>query len=315
MIGYNLEEIENLPDKVPQKDLDYFMQRLYQIGAIDPRTRKITDLGKDLGKFMNLSPILSASIIECTSNLPDPKLYSVLGAFITYIFNDSTLVQEQFSEQLQKNFCEDSDVMTVLKTILDIPINYGRQWKTGASKYGLNQKNTIQILYNIKQIGQNLGIITNENDDSIYQRIQDLIKRTNMNAFIQTLIETIGMKQKEWIDCRKANFKVIENCMFSPHIIYESEISIQRDDIRTQIQVNQRPGSFGFSCPAHAFILKIDHSTDEDTFYGNYIQKNISMDENDPHPVIIKSTPDVNNEFADALIVSILFNPLISFNL
>jgi len=117
MMGINLEEIKNLPDKINPRDMGDFILSLIRYNALDT-LKRITDIGREMSNFDSLSPFIASAIIDITKRSSNKDLEQILSALIVLIFSSEEFVTDPSNKILQKNFCEDSDVITLLVTLL-----------------------------------------------------------------------------------------------------------------------------------------------------------------------------------------------------
>ena len=285
-IKIKLETLSNLPDKVPPQQLERYMNELYSFNAIDPISGDITEVGRNISKFESISPFLSSAIMKTSEKFKGDGAYSkelleVLGSLIVLIFNNSELVCDVTSAKLQKNFDENSDIITVLKTFLDVTQEVKpRSWKRSTNSYGLNPKSFIQITSVIQNIAKNLNVEV----ESPFQEIFKISQSIDLMNFIQSIINCIAESKPEWVQCRKVEFYTLEDMLFNPTIVYvgDESLSFKEDEPQSKILVRMRPGAKGFSAPGLAYVMNISHNDSMQTNYASYVHRNLKED-----PIIV----------------------------
>ena len=276
-IGIKLEIIKNLPDPIEPDAMNQFMNELYSIGAIDKKTGELTESGQKISQFESLSPFLAASIMKAAQFYGDKSsLLEVLGSLIVLIFSSSDLVADAFAEPLQDNFDENSDIITLLKTFLDL-VNI-KSWKLKAINYGLNTKIVQGIFSTTNAICDNLKV--EHEEKHIFMQLKEIIQVIDLMDFIQKIIDSICSFKSSWIECRKATFMTIDNIRNTPSFIYVGDKSLAfGDDVaQSEITLNTRPGSKGLISPSATYFFDIRHNESMVTNYGSCIHRNLKDD-------------------------------------
>ena len=281
-IGINLEEIDNLPDKIPSEILKKYMTELYLCDAIDHNSGKITDNGMRISMFESISPFLSSAIMRASSTYNqngdfDYKLLEILGSLIVLIFNNTELISDVTSTMLQKNFNEDSDIITVLLTFLECAAEVKpKLWKTSSVNYGFNPKSFIQISSTVNNIATNLEITDTK---EIFKSANELCRNIDLMKFIQEILNSVEMTKPEWVLIRESQFLTLETMIINPTIVYVGNNSLSFDGgAQSEILIRMRPGAKGFSSPGSAYIMSISHNESLQRNFGTYVHRNIKKD-------------------------------------
>ncbi|KAK8845827.1 hypothetical protein M9Y10_020750 [Tritrichomonas musculus] len=276
-IGIKLENVQNLPDPIDTNVMKLFMEELYSIGAISKETGDLTEIGNKISQFESLSPFLAASVMKAASFYEeDQSLLEVLGSLIVLIFNSSELVIDVYAQPLQDNFNEDSDIITILKTFLDL-VNKN-SWKLKTPKFGLNTKAAQGIFSTTNTISNNLKVPVEESH--IFAQLKNIVNKIDLMDFIQKIIDSIESYKSSWIQCRKATFMTIDNIRLSPSLIYVGgkSLAFEDDQVQSEITLSIRPGSKGLISPGAAYIFNISHNESMSINFGSCIHRNMKED-------------------------------------
>ena len=346
-IGYRIEEIENLPDKVDS--LNDYISELVSFNALTDDTHELTDLGETLTKFHLFSPFISAAILYVAGytqedyqssktldiedeKIPEKELLVLLGCFISLIFNSESIIINRYSSKLREFFDKRSDVITLLRTILDLAQFTKKEIKNKEEEYGLDVRLVIKMLGQLQQtaekfmfsnkqkeeeerkIEQNQKEIRKKKEELIWKTIfrslkefvDDLITDDFLFGFIHMLIEKIGKNKPEWIESRRVEFVDVQNISYEPVFVYKGDESLcfSQKESFSLIGVQMRPGGIGLDSPSTGFILNITHDKNTRLNYG-YLIHSYNVDESldfKPHPISIKSSFVLNNEFSTPLL-------------
>ncbi|KAK8860803.1 hypothetical protein M9Y10_012480 [Tritrichomonas musculus] len=173
-IGYKLENIQNLPDSLEKEEIDRYISELVTFKALDKNTFNLTSYGRVLGNFTFVSPFIASAIIKVSgfksdeiitknsSDKEDDKNYIekqfklLLGIMISLLFGAPDLCVNRFSRKLRYYFDEKSDIITLLRTLLDLAQMKTIDIKSNAFYYGLNAQIAVKILGQVQQAAENL---------------------------------------------------------------------------------------------------------------------------------------------------------------
>lgn len=208
------------------------------------------------------------------------------------------IVANPSSEQFQKNFDENSDVITIMKTLLDA-MSLHKSFKATLQNYGFQDKTASQVINTIQLIMQNFDKDTDPNN--LWDQLISLYKTMDMMQFIQSIIEEIGKTRPEWIKCRVASYRTVINVLNKYALVYKGDTSLSYDGKLSFIEVSQRPGAKGFTCPGSCFVLQIGQNIDMKKNFGSVVHRDLSRKETE-HPIAILTDLFLNNIFTIPLI-------------
>ena len=340
-IGYKIEEIENLPDKINDNDLEKYISELKSLKALTEETNELTTFGRILVKFDSFYPLFSASILsisgykynECEmqridnfeeKEINEKNLKVILGCLISLIISNSSLILNDLSIKLRQFFDKRSDIITLLRTILDLAQLDKQGILDSESDYGLDSKKVISMLCNLQKIIENLFFSNNEIQDNryytkiknkrenfIWKTIFKLLKKyveelgEDLYTFIQEFFKEIGKNKPEWIEARKAKFINI-NC-FSKEPCFNYKGNDICEFSKQSIFVSKRPGSIGLDSPSSCLIFSVSNSSVNNQCYGELIHSlgnDDDINEFIPHPISVETSKMLDNDFSLQLLES-----------
>ncbi|KAK2959320.1 putative Zinc finger, C2H2 type family protein [Blattamonas nauphoetae] len=308
-IDLDLETIQNLPDPIPIVDINRYISELMIMGALDSRTHKLTDTGRELAVFSKLSPFLASSILTTKSKVmvrseEERMIVELVCFFTVLVFSSSHLVTNENNSHLCSNFCEDSDIVTLMLTLLQMRKHKGSM-KDNATKYGLSGKEAPRLIFDMMDLMKKRAKDVAPN--TIWEKIEEYCsEREKLMGTIQTLIGYIRARNYSYISCREASFLTITDCMNSPILNYQGHHSLSfSEDERSVILVHNRPGQTGVSCPENCYIFEISHNTTTNKNYGGLLHRNTTKP-NKCHPISIKCEASLNNPFTRPLLSAYL---------
>lgn len=293
-IGIKLEEIKNIPAPgVPQHEMREYMDQLISIGAIDPSTYELTATGCSLGNFSCISPFVSASIMKVAANYKDETAAMILATLAFLIMTTDNLCANPRTEALRKNFCEESDVITLMTSCLEIITS--RNARKALSEYGLSQGFGVKLLGSLRQVAQNLYY---EDDANVpWDEIIKFYKETDNMTLINDLLKEINNVRPEWTECRRATFVTVSNVMTDHKLIYN-------DKENKEFTVSARPGGKGYATPGSSWILQIKYAPDG-VRYGAIVHRDTTR-EDVPHPLVEEVPIYMSSPFVQPLIEAYL---------
>ncbi|KAK2948254.1 putative Zinc finger, C2H2 type family protein [Blattamonas nauphoetae] len=299
-IDLDLEKVQNLPNPIPIVNINKFMSELTAIGALDSHTRKLTEIGRELALFSKLSPFLASSILATKSKVmvrsnEERMIVELVCFFIVLVFSSSHLVTNPNNVHLCSNYCEDSDIVTLMLTLLQMRKHKGSM-KDNALKFGLSGKEAPRIIFDVMDLMKKRA--KNVERASIWEKIEEFCsEREKLMDTIQELIDCIRARNESYISCREASFLTVADCMNSPILIYQGHPSLSfSEDVRSFISVKNRPGQTGLSCPENCYIFEIAHNTTTKLNHGGILHRNTAKP-NQCHPITIKCEASLNNPF------------------
>ncbi|KAK8896751.1 hypothetical protein M9Y10_014668 [Tritrichomonas musculus] len=335
-IGYKLEEIDNLPDKINDDEMKKYISELESLKALTLENHELTKFGDLLEKFYLLSPCISAAILSVSGyqhddeegilnivkdeDIKEKDLRILLGCIITLIINSSDLVTNNYSYKLRSYFDKRSDIITLLRTILDLAQFDEKEILINETDFGLESKKVIKMLGKLQSIADNFifpkeevqniidikeekALIWKQIFKSLNKYTEKLVLENNLYQFIQQLIDEIGKNKPEWITSRKVTFANIENSSTVPSFIYKGNevLSFNTDDSEAFIDLKMRPGSIGLDSPGSGLIFSIIHDNNIKMNHG-YLIHSLENDEFIPHPISIETSVILNNDFSAPLL-------------
>ena len=315
-IGYRIEEIENLPDKIDESEKEKYISELVSFGALTDDTHDLTPLGNILIKFGIISPFISAAILSVAEfkvedfdkneeEITQKELFVLLGCLISLIFNSGDIVVNLYAEKLREFFDKRSDIITLLRTILDLTQFEKKEIRLKEEEYGLNGRLVVKLLGQLQQIAENLFLSKPKEEEkegeeklnsiqretkkkeeetkkslfwkttlkSLRELLDNLMSDDFLIVFIEMLLEQIGQNKPEWLNSRRVEFNDIESASTEPVFIFtgDKSLSFSSKENISYIGLMNRPGLIGLDCPPNGFILSIMHDNNTKLNYGYLI--------------------------------------------
>lgn len=116
-IDVDFEKQRNLPDEPVYDNVVNQMNNLKKLNLIKPKSGELTELGKQVSKFSFVSPYLAIA----TANFKKNQEFAFLVSLI--IDKSIELIENSQAPLLCDHFCNESDVVTILYTILALNTN------------------------------------------------------------------------------------------------------------------------------------------------------------------------------------------------
>ncbi|KAK2956888.1 putative Zinc finger, C2H2 type family protein [Blattamonas nauphoetae] len=308
-IDLDLEKVQNLPDPIPIDDINNYLSELTSIGALDSQTRKLTEIGRELAIFSKLSPFLASSILATKAEAvvqseEERMIVELVCFFIVLVFTSSRLVTDENNEHLRSNYCEDSDIVTLMLTLLQMRKCKGST-KDNALKFGLAGKDAPRIIFDVEDLMKKRA--KDIARTTIWEKVEEYCsEREKLMDTIQKLIDCIRARNESYISCREASFLTVADCMNSPILIYQGHPSLSfSEDVRSVISVKNRPGQTGLSCPENCFVFEISPNTTTKETYGSLLHRNFTKP-NQRRPISVKCEASLNNPFTLPLLKAYL---------
>lgn len=292
-IGVQFEDIsENLPKPgISSDSLNKYMSELSNLGAIDD-DKKLTNIGSHFASFSSMSPLLSSSIVKTSLRFSENKaIASIVGVFSYLIFTTNDLYVDPTNESFCRNFNEESDVITLMNTFLEV-MSFKSDIKSHFHSSGFHVKNSMKLIEKVEQIA---SIIYNENKSNLWDDIKEFCLSNDMMSFVQSILLEIEKVMPDWILCRIFEYSTIFNVLNDYLFVYKGEKT-------PLIKMKRRPGAKGFAAPGSSYILQLN-LTSEGEYFGSIIHRDLACEET-CHPMIIEAPLSLNNIFIPSLIES-----------
>jgi HrpA-like RNA helicase len=259
-IGIHLEDLQNLPQR-PQ-NVDGFIRELIMMKALDPQ-KELTERGRQLGKFHPLSPFHAYAILEASR---DDSSMQTLGALAVLVMTAKNLCDDVLAPKLQENFHEDSDVITLLKTVIWCAQMKPPERLRRSKEHGLVVKEVKRIACNTFNIHSSL-MGDGENERTMWQRLSAVTATANLLEFVNSLLMGVQKVKPDWLGVRRIAFKTVANTLKRPRIEFTGNPELET------VEVAPRPGAPGLSCPGACVCLSLEHKPERQMTIGSMLHK------------------------------------------
>lgn len=298
-IDIKLEEQRNLPNEPNHTILDASIQFLKDIGLIDPGSGELTETGKAASQFSSVSPIFALA----TSKFTDKPEFAFLTSLI--IERSVVLVEDSQSPLLCEHFCKDSDVVTILDTILALNINGdGNIIDENAVDYsesGISYGSLYSIYNTMANAFKKSD--TNEGRQAVIESIQ--WAKSQAGGLIAMVDKYVNLLHKEkFLDLRKGTFVHVVGAGpgLEPTLIFKSnplyKFEKDKDEANSIVKFSQRPGWNGLQVPGNIVILNFQMEESSQLNRGLLIHRDPSKIDENPGVVAIEvANPSVKSYF------------------
>ena len=192
-IGIDLEKISNLPDSPSRETFNRILKKLQNLGIVSTKNI-LTPFGKKVAQFPNISPFFVKAIDDYYLANEKDLDCAIFAAMIVLLIESRKMVYKYDNQYLIENFCEDSDLVTLLNTIIFIMSRNDKESKKDpVEKYGLITSDFNIFYAKLMSIYK----IYSGNEKDIHKHIISLKKYfdendtfTEVNNFLNVLNET-----------------------------------------------------------------------------------------------------------------------------
>lgn len=270
-----LEDIDNLPKPgIFPEMMNKYIDELTRIGALDS-DKKITEIGSRLAAFTLMSPFISSSILKVADKYEDKSIASIAGALVFHVYSTNRFFSDPMSDSFRRNFCEDSDIIALMNTLLEVMNDSNRKTKIRLAECGFDANSGLKVIACIERIASN---------------IHDEEKKTlwnDLNEFCKSITE-IENAFPSFVSCRRAEFISVSNVMDNCFHFYKGSNTLDNAENDSKIRQRMRQRGKGFISPGACFIMQIRHNVQMgEIYFGSIILRDLSRKEI-CHPPSIK---------------------------
>ena len=307
-IGIRLETVTNLPEPgVQPVKMRQYLRELQGLGALD-EDRNLTDLGRRLASFACVTPFVASAILKAAEKYDAESGRAIIvGVFAFLVMTTENLFVEPTNPVLQRNFCEDSDVFTLMGAIMETVLQKG-VLKDTLPAAGLHPMNAMALISAVEQV----SYMVDKNGGKSKERwtaIRESYLNIDMCEFVANILKNIEEARPSWVSCRRATFTSVYNCWESPKLLYTGDESLKECP---EITVTERPGWKGLVTPGACFVMQISQSN-EGHLYGAIVHRDPSRPEVS-HPMSMEVSSAMNIwQFAYPLVGAYLKGSLVDF--
>lgn len=298
-IGIKLEKEMNLPEEPNRNLLDASVNLLKKIGIIDSDSNELTEIGKTASKFSSVHPFFALA----TAKFAENHEFAFLVSLIIERFDE--LIENSQSQLLYDNFCSESDIVTVIESILALNTN---------GDLILEEKDV-----KLDESGFSIGTLY-----SIYTSLANTFEKNEIEEGRIAVIDAIKWAKKQpggvllmvdkyvslldqnnFIDLRKGTFECIigagPGCETT--LVYKTNDIFKFDkDKDAHVKFSQRPGWLGLQSPGNIIVLSLQVEESAHFNRGLIIHRDPSNIGVNPGVVSqLELNPSLNSYFFTAL--------------
>jgi hypothetical protein len=241
-LGIRIETLYQIDKKV--------MNDLTSSGFLDSKG-DLTQFGRTFSQF---TPFLASALSNFACDGALNLLFGALAIFI--MTTDPQLIQDPNHESFIKNFCEESDIVTLMKTFLEFFLSEKSPPEFGFHSHlccSLKKKFSSFMKKN-NYTNEQIRKILNEKDALLVSRLDSLIAQ-------------ISSLNPSWITCRQGSLVQMFIERFTMHgAFYESAKHMS-------FKVYQRPGATSWSFPMTSLFLFVEFNETSKLTSGAFLHR------------------------------------------
>lgn len=279
-IGYEFENINNLPNPIDQRVIDKTIRDLVNCGALENDTHNLTDAGIEIKNLYPISPLMAASILMMKEkynpgiDFEHSQEYTQLLACLILLIAGENIIVETTNPFFVDCFCDDSDLVTVIRSLFKFRKMKGKE-KDQATQCGFNQKSITNVFGKIREYAKKLDIdYDDQKDMEFWESFEHYFVSIDFMKFVSFfVVKCISKNFPEWISTHQVKFNMIYNVLENPMISYFGGKDLKFDKYETLIEFPQRIGATKLVIPKSGFVWSIIRNTTTRKIYGQYIHK------------------------------------------
>ncbi|KAK8867088.1 hypothetical protein M9Y10_010057 [Tritrichomonas musculus] len=270
-IGIKLENVDKLPDKPDNYQIEKNISDLINIGALDYKG-EITKKGREICLLSSdFSPFFASVLLDIRQQTKS-EYYEILAALIILIITSQQLINNQRCPVLEKNFDKSSDIVTILRTLNELfEENYQNQ-KELCVKFGFDQITYTRLITSFSNfIHKVFKRGANEYDflGRHVREIRKLLSTINLYEFINFVIMKINETKSKWIMERMFIFSSISGLEHIPSVNAFNQYT------KKSVIIGSRPGWRGLECDESIFVFSL--IARYNTIFGTIVHRNPIM--------------------------------------
>ena len=300
-IDVDFEKQRNLPDEPVYDNVVNQMNNLKKLNLIKPKSGELTELGKQVSKFSFVSPYLAIA----TANFKKNQEFAFLVSLI--IDKSIELIENSQAPLLCDHFCNESDVVTILYTILALNTNERSEIiNENEVKYensGISMS-ALELFY--------LAITNTFHKKNKAEGRESMINsikwsKGQLGGTIAMIDEYINLLDKDkFLNIRKAAFNYIVGVgtISEPTIVYKANDVLKFDDDSSEdalVKFSKRPGCNGLQSPGNIIVLSFQIEEAIKLNRGFLLHRDLSAEEENLGVVSQEAKSFLNSCFFVAL--------------
>jgi len=299
------EDIKYLPKPISSEKLSYLITELVNLGLLDNK-KSLTNLGKNISQISFLPPFLSVTLFSFYEKMNRNPFYGLLAVEILLIMVlDENFITNYNDPILVQNFCPESDIVTLFKSINQVLIMSQKERKiVGFDKNSYEE--FVERMKTLSSIFMNSNPDVSDDDDyeedesnqkGILNDYVNFVKDIDITKYINEIIGIILNSKPEWINMRSITFKNINRFSEFSQVLFSGNSFIENgNNSKTEIILTKRPGWTGLYIPGHVYTFSLSKIGLSNTYSGFMIHQDNSK-LNIPGVVSLKIDPSLNNDY------------------
>ncbi|KAK8842585.1 hypothetical protein M9Y10_025443 [Tritrichomonas musculus] len=283
-INIDFEKMNNLPTPPNKKNLEFAMETLKYIKAIDPNTLKITPFGHELLNYPFISIYYAAAVINYRESFqPEEKMSAnFLAAYISIIVTmDTLLVQEYMSEKMSRYFKVDSDITTLinpLNILLRSDITDNDQMRDLVESYGFSYSSFLVFKTHMQEITD--LTFPGKTIADVIKNIGGFVgKYKGITAIVDDFIYDLVRVYPKWKQTHQIYFKYVSGAGgfdSRPTLVFNGDQNLKFQGQRqynAEVRVSKRPGWNGIMIPTECYCFNISRNVNTRCNIGRLVHR------------------------------------------
>ncbi|KAK8839260.1 hypothetical protein M9Y10_032191 [Tritrichomonas musculus] len=283
-ICIDFEKMNNLPTMPNQGNLQFALNTLKYIKAIDPTTMKITPFGHEILNYPFISIYYAAAILNFRESFPEgEKMFAnFIAAYIsTVVTMDTLLVQEDMSEKMSRFFKEDSDITTLinpLNILLRSDLTDNDKLRDLVESYGFSYAQFLVFKTHMQEITD--LTFPGKTTADVINHIGGFVKKyEGITGLVDMFIPEIAKVFPKWKQIHTIRYKYVTGAGgfdSRPTIVFTGSQNLMFNGQRqrnAEVRISRRPGWNGIMIPTECYCFNISRNSNANMNYGRLVHR------------------------------------------
>lgn len=260
-IGIDIEKMKNLPSKPKKQNVRFALDNWKYIGALDEKSLKITKFGIEILKFSFIPVYYAAAVINYKDSFPqkEQKDAYFISSYISILISmEESLIQEEMSESLLKNFCVDSDIVTLISTLNVLLSNDETDIKEIVESSGFSYSAFLTLKSHLQKIVDKT--FPNKKVNEIISDMNSFVKNhEGISNIIDQFIYQIELVYPNWSEIHYIRFSHINENESHSTLVFRGSKYLDKQQRYAEVRISNRPGWKGIMTPVECYCFNITH--------------------------------------------------------
>ena len=283
-VGIDIEKLRNLPSNPDSSILDFTMDNMTYVGAIDPKTNEITPFGREMLKYSFISIYYAASVLKFrdTFEKNDRPYANFIATYISLVIQmDSILVQEDNSEKLSRFFREDSDIVTLINALNSLilsKITDNNEKRDLVESYGFSYSTFLVFIENMQTITD--MIFPGKTTADVIRSLGSFVKKLDgISSIIDRFILEVIKVYPHWKRIHSIEMRYVSgagNFDSRPSLIFDASDRLKFPNQKkpnAEVRISSRPGWNGIVIPSECYCFNISRNMNSNFNIGRLVHR------------------------------------------